>query len=105
MKIRETSLKNRMLKKKKMGLFVSIKSIQEGLLRLSKHVSALIKLFKPSKLQKLFMTVSSIETLKSPINRKLPYVSIYSSIKEFKGSRWFEMKFLFGFYTVSISFT
>ena len=28
--------------KKKLGLFVSIKSIQEGLLRLSKHVSALI---------------------------------------------------------------
>ena len=39
---RDQSQKHNAEKKKKMGLFVSIKSIQEGLLRLSKHVSALI---------------------------------------------------------------
>ena len=43
------------------------------------------------------MEVSYIETLKSPIRRKLSYVSIYSSINEFQESR-FEMEFLFGLY-------
>ena len=44
--------------------------------------------FKPfTKLQKYVMGVSSTETLKCPIRTKLLYVWIYSSIKEFKGSR------------------
>ena len=38
-----------------------------------------------------------IETLKSSLKRKLPYVAIYSSIKEFKESKWFEMSFDVGY--------
>ena len=67
------------------------------MLRFLKHVGTLIKLLQPVKLQKIFTEVSYIETLKSPIKRKLSYVSIYSSINEFQESG-FEMEFLFGLY-------
>ena len=69
MKIMKTSFENRTMLKK-LGLFVSVKSIHVGLLRFLKYVGTLIKLFKPFKLQKLFMEVSSVETLKSPTKRK-----------------------------------
>lgn len=87
----------------KFGLFVSS---TYGFVKILKTCWSTIR---PIKLQKLFMKVSSKETLKSPMKRNLSYLLMYSSIKALKELGWFEMDFPMGYMmrirTISIFFS
>lgn len=96
MEIRETCLKNSTVLKE-LGLSVSIRPMHVSFLRFLEHVGTLTKLFKPFKLQELFIELSSKETLGFPIS--CPYIWICSSIKELKESRWLNWSFYVSYMT------
>ena len=83
---------------KRLGQFVKIRSMQEGLSRFLKHVGLFIILIRLKLEQKLLIDESSTPALKSPEKRSLSYLVRYRSMFLLNSARWFDISAFLGFY-------
>lgn len=92
MKTRESCLENSTMLKK-IGLFVSIRSIHMDLQRFSRHIDTIFKLYRPFKLQNIHGDIVQSD-IKVSYEKKVLWCLDIFIIKGFKKSRCFEIKFL-----------
>ena len=80
------------------GLFVKIKSMQQGFWGFLWQVGTLIRFFNPEASQNVSICESSGLTLKSPVKMIFSYFAEYKSKLFLNRCKWFEMLFLLGLY-------